>query len=694
MAPNTNISWARDIRRQVYELVSILVLLGVAVAGYDYWTHYSVERIRHQINDYHLIANSHYLRAMEELRNLQTHHGLKQQVQPQAHSQSQSHTAEAEQGLILGDARHSALHYLADESIRNGLDLEDSYRNSRFSRLANKLNRQNLELSEVYTAYEMQAGSDAELIDVSARLLVTLEQLVRLHTITRKAELEQLHEKEHLQGNIFYVLIMLLLVVAIFVARRGFVSIDRIIAEQVSAEKKIKHQAHFDSLTGLPNRFLALDRLSQMIKEARRSNEKVAVLFIDLDHFKKINDTLGHASGDRLLVEAALRISDSVRAGDTVGRLGGDEFIVLIGGITNASEVMAIAENLTRRISEVFVIDGKELLITGSIGISLFPDDSHDKNELISKADSAMYHSKDSGRNTYSYFTESMNRHVSKQLAIEEQILNALERNEFEVVYQQKVDLELNRIVGCEALLRWHNEALGTISPAEFIPVAEQTGLIVPIGEFVLNEALDKTREWQQIVPDLNIAVNVSPRQFRDPDMINKISRALHEYDIKSSDLELEITEGVLMSEYIHIDEALDELARLGVVIAMDDFGTGYSSLSYLRQYPFGVIKIDRSFIQDIVRNSMSLKLNHAAIAMAHALNIRVVAEGVETETQFRILHGMQCDVAQGYYFGKPVPAAQFTELLRAQRRDESAGAVIDLTERPEYTRRTPHSEN
>ncbi len=688
METGANNAWARDIRRQVYELVSILVVLVVVAAGYEYWTHLSVEITSRRVNDYHLLTNSHYLRAMEELRNLQTHHGLRQQPADKSHSTDRNND------LILGDVRHSVLHYLADESIRSGLVLERSYQKARFTGLANKLEQQNLELSESYTAYEMQAGSDSELIDVTSRLLVTLEQMVRLHSITRKSELQRLHDREHLQDNIFYVLILLLLLVAILVARRSFVSIDHIIGEQISAEQKIKHQAHYDGLTGLPNRFLALDRLSQMIKEAERSNEKVAVLFIDLDRFKKINDTLGHASGDRLLVEAALRISDSVRAGDTVGRLGGDEFIVLIGGITNANEVMAVAENLIRRIGEVFVIDGKELLITGSIGISLFPDDSRDKNELISKADSAMYHSKDSGRNTFSYFTDSMNRNVTRQLAIEEQILNALDRGEFEVVYQQKVDLELNRIIGCEALLRWHNEALGSISPAEFIPVAEQTGLIVPIGEFVLNEALGRTREWQRIEPDLNIAVNVSPRQFRDPDLINKISRALHEYGIKSSDLELEITEGVLMSEYVHIDEALNELARLGVVIAMDDFGTGYSSLSYLRQYPFGVIKIDRSFIQDIVRNSMSLKLNHAAIAMAHALNIRVVAEGVETETQFRILHGMQCDVAQGYYFGKPVPAAQFTELLHSQRKTESAGSVIDLTERPEYTRRSPGSEN
>ena len=687
MKPETDQSWARDIRRQVYELILLLVAMVIAAGGYDYWNHYSIERATNQTNDYHLVANSHYLRAMEALRNLQAHHGLK--LQTHAHNQPPQIGAD----LILGNTQHSMLHHLADASMQNGLGLERRYEDTRFGVLSSKLERQTLLMSERYTAYEMAAGSDADLIDISARLLITLDQLVRLHSITHESELERLHEQEHRRDNLFYVLILLLLASAIFVARRGFVSIDRIIDQQVSAENKIKHQAHFDSLTGLPNRFLAVDRLSQMLKEAQRSHCKVAVLFIDLDHFKKVNDTLGHASGDRLLVEAAERISGSVRAGDTVGRLGGDEFIVLIGGITGANEVMNIAENLIKHISEVFVIDGKELLITGSIGISLFPDDSHDKYELISKADSAMYHSKDSGRNTYSYFTESMNRHVSQQLAIEEQIHSALERGEFEVVYQQKVDLELDRIVGCEALLRWRNEHLGNIPPADFIPIAEQTGLIVPIGEFVLNEALAMTREWQQLVPDLHIAVNVSPRQFRDPNLIKKIESALREHGIESRALELEITEGVLMSEYIHIDRALDELARLGVVIAMDDFGTGYSSLSYLRQYPFGVIKIDRSFIQEIEHNSMSLKLNHAAIAMAHALNIRVVAEGVETEAQHRVLHGMKCDTAQGYYFGKPVPASQFTELLRAQRSAAHGGAVIDLTERPEYAQRKPRSE-
>ena len=297
-----------------------------------------------------------------------------------------------------------------------------------------------------------------------------------------------------------------------------------------------------------------------------------------------------------------------------------------------------------------------------------------------------MYHSKDSGRNTYSYFDDSMNRNLSRQLELEEQIHGALDRGEFEVVYQQKVDLVDNCIVGAEALLRWNNPVLGAVAPDEFIPTAEQTGLIVPIGQFVLSEALKMTRQWRdQLLPDFRIAVNLSPRQFRDPDLVNGISRALHESGVPSKDLELEITEGVLMSEHILIDEALESLTRLGIVIAMDDFGTGYSSLSYLRNYPFGVIKIDRSFIQDINHNSMSLKLNHAAIAMAHALNIKVVAEGVETHAQFAVLQGLQCDVAQGYYFDRPISAPQMTELLRSEQPGNRWDSVIDITERPGF---------
>ena len=686
---NSNKSWAGSIRRQVFELFGILIALVMVAGGFELWSQWSIERVREETNNYHLVANSHYLRAMEDLRNLRSHHvsRLKSDSGPHRHSSGS--------GLILEDSYHSTLHYLVDKQIESGLVLERRYADYRFDIMSRRLEQQLLSLSELYTAFEMNAAGDEDLLQVTVKLLSTLDQIIRLHSIMRDRKLETLHQKERFQGNIFYFLIGLLLLGAVLVARRGLKSIDRIIHKQMRAEDKIKHQAHYDSLTNLPNRFLALDRLSQMIKEARRAESLVAVLFIDLDYFKKVNDMLGHVSADKLLVEAARRITQSVRADDTVGRLGGDEFIVLSGGIHSADEVMTIAENLIKHINEAFTLEGKELILTASIGISVFPSDGDDKLELIRKADSAMYHSKESGRNTYSYFDESMNRNISRQLELEEQIHGALDRGEFEVVYQQKVELIENRIIGAEALLRWNNRELGAVTPDEFIPIAEQTGLIVPIGQFVLEEALKMTARWQRdLLPDCGIAVNLSPRQFRDPDLVNGISRALHESGVPSRNLELEITEGVLMSEHIHIDEALEGLTRLGVVIAMDDFGTGYSSLSYLRNYPFGVIKIDRSFIQDIDQNSMSLKLNHAAIAMAHALNIKVVAEGVETHAQFAVLQGLQCDIAQGYYFGRPVSAQQMTEALRCQQQDNRTNSVIDITERPGFTSKKPLSDN
>jgi diguanylate cyclase (GGDEF)-like protein len=432
---NSNKSWAGGIRRQVFELFGILIALVMVAGGYELWSHWSIERVREETNNYHLVANSHYLRAMEDLRNLRSHHvsRLKSDSAPHRHS--------SDSELILEDSYHTTLHYLVDKQIESGLVLERRYADYRFDMMSRRLDQQLLSLSELYTAFEMNAASDEDLQQVTVKLLTTLDQIVRLHSIMRDRELEALHRKEHFQGNVFYILIGLLLLGAVLVARRGLKSIDRIIHKQMRAEDKIKHQAHYDNLTKLPNRFLALDRLSQMIKEARRAESLVAVLFIDLDYFKKVNDMLGHVSADKLLVEAARRITQSVRADDTVGRLGGDEFIVLSGGIHSADEVMTIAENLIKHINEAFTLEGKELILTASIGISVFPSDGDDKLELIRKADSAMYHSKESGRNTYSYFDESMNRNISRQLELEEQIHGALDRGEFEVVYQQKVEL-------------------------------------------------------------------------------------------------------------------------------------------------------------------------------------------------------------------------------------------------------------
>ena len=435
-------------------------------------------------------------------------------------------------------------------------------------------------------------------------------------------------------------------------------------------EMQILQQAHFDSLTGLPNRFLSLDRLSQLLSEAERNDEKVAVMFMDLDDFKKINDTLGHETGDKLLVEAAARIHHALRSGDTVGRLGGDEFLVLLGGLNDAIDARPITEKLLTAFKEPFRIDGRELIQSTSIGVAIYPDDGDNASELLRKADSAMYHAKELAWNTYSFFTETMNRDVSRRLALEEQMHGALGRREFEVHYQPKIDIGSGRIIGSEALLRWNNPALGNVSPVEFIPIAEQTGLIVTIGRFVLAEAIANTALWQQDYDaDFCIAVNLSPRQFRDAQMTSFIAETMQQHELALGSLELEITEGVLLAGHSFIDETLAELKDIGVTIAMDDFGTGYSSLSYLRKYPFDVLKIDRVFISDITVDQADRELINATIAMAHGLNLKVVAEGVETDGQLKYLKEQGCDYAQGYLFSKPISAGELTELFNTDVR-------------------------
>ena len=412
---------------------------------------------------------------------------------------------------------------------------------------------------------------------------------------------------------------------------------------------------------------LALDRLTQLIGEAKRENEKVAILFLDIDDFKKVNDTLGHEAGDKLLCQAAKRLSAEIRTGDTIARFGGDELIVILGGLSDASEVSPIAENLLNQFRSSYVIDGRELNLTVSVGVSVFPDDGELGGALLRKADSAMYHSKELGRNTYSYFTDKRNMEISRRLSLEEQMHGALDRGEFTIYYQPKIYISNNKITGTEALLRWRNPTLGDISPVEFIPIAEQTGLIVQLGKFVLNKAMRDTAEWQQKYdPNLTISVNLSPRQFSDPNLINYVENTIKEYFSSGSYLELEITEGVLMNEYTHIDDALKRLHELGVNIAMDDFGTGYSSLSYLRKFPFDVLKIDKSFVDGITSAPSDRTLIKATVAMAHGLNLEVVAEGVETEAQLTYLEYLGCEYAQGYFFSKPIPFAEMENFLES----------------------------
>lgn len=449
---------------------------------------------------------------------------------------------------------------------------------------------------------------------------------------------------------------------------RHYLAVKEDVTRHKLQEERILHQAHFDSLTNIPNRFLALDRLTQLIKEAHRTGHRVAVLFLDLDDFKKINDSLGHEAGDRLLVQAAERLGDVLRDSDTIGRLGGDEFIVLLGGLEDAADARPVAESLLDRFRDAFRLDERELVLTASLGIAIYPEDGDSPTELLRNADTAMYHSKEQGRNTYSYFTEAMNIGVSRRLALEEQLHGALGRGEFRLCYQPVVDIKKRCLIGVEALLRWNNPALGDVSPEEFIPIAEQTGLIVPIGQYVLTEALGRLDNWQKgRQQGLKMAVNLSPSQFRDPNLLPFIEEALQRAGVSGEFLQLEITEGVLMSGYGHIVAALADLNKLGVGIAMDDFGTGYSSLSYLRNYPFDILKIDRSFVVDITVDEADRELVNAAIAMGHGLGLKVVAEGVETEEQLTHLMEHGCDFAQGYLFSKPVSPEEITKMLEGQ---------------------------
>ena len=436
--------------------------------------------------------------------------------------------------------------------------------------------------------------------------------------------------------------------------------IIRDISEPHRSAELIRRQAHFDSLTALPNRFLSLDRLSQILMEVQKNHVKAAVFFLDLDDFKKVNDSLGHEVGDKLLIEAAHRLQQALKKNDTVGRLGGDEFIVLISSLDDESDALVIADRLLKAFRKPFKLEGRDLILTLSIGIAISPKDGTSASVLLRNADTAMYQAKALGRNTSSFFTPQMNVAMRRRFEIEEQMHGALERNEFELYYQPQIDVKTNTIIGAEALLRWHNIVLGEITPDEFIPIAEQTGLIAPIGVFVINQALRFLNEWQTVNnQQYTMAVNLSPRQFRDPELVNIIIHALNENTISNECLELEITEGVLMDGQTSIREALLQIDELGIKLSMDDFGTGYSSLSYLREYPFDVLKIDRSFISGITDNKADCNLVKAAIAMSHSLEIKVVAEGVETKEQLDLLNELNCDIAQGFYLSKPLSGAK-----------------------------------
>ncbi|MCX4192902.1 putative bifunctional diguanylate cyclase/phosphodiesterase [Methylophaga sp. OBS1] len=444
-------------------------------------------------------------------------------------------------------------------------------------------------------------------------------------------------------------------------ALTGFISVISDITQSRAQEEEILHLAYYDPLTDLPNRFRALENLESMIKVAKKASEHVAVLMLDLDHFKKINDSLGHDTGDRLLQQLVTRLKEVLSTEQILGRLGGDEFIIIQHQTSQRDALPAMIEAVKALFRRPFVIDQREMLLTASIGVAIYPNDGTTATELLRNADSAMFHAKESGRNSCSYFTRAMNLDVTRRFTIEEQLHSALERGELNLMYQPQVALQDHGINGAEALLRWHNPVLGQVSPEEFIPVAEQSSLILPIGRYVLEQAMKVLAQIQLSKPHFRMAINLSPVQFRDFGLVDSLNQLIRQYQIRPSNIELEITEGVLLGGSSVVKETLEALHQMGVTLAMDDFGTGYSSLSYLRSYPFDVLKIDRSFVNEIFDKPANKELINAIVAMSEGLGLKVVAEGVETKEQCEFLLGIGCDYGQGYFFSKPVSE---TELL------------------------------
>ena len=437
-------------------------------------------------------------------------------------------------------------------------------------------------------------------------------------------------------------------------------------AEQIQTAKvELDHLAPHDVLTDLPNRILLQDRLGQAIELARRQGRQLAVMFMDLDQFKHINDSLGHALGDQLLQSVAQRLVGCVRQSDTISRQGGDEFVLLLPYIEQAEDAALSAQKILTALALPHRIDRHDLHISVSIGISIYPDAGQDAETLIKNADTAMYYAKESGRNNYKFFEQSMNTRAVQRQSMEVSLRRALERGEFVSYYQPKVNLQSGAIVGVEALIRWQHPERGLLLPAQFVPIAEDCGLILPIGRWMLRAACEQARTWLQAgLPPIIIAVNTSALEFRAYDFLENIRTTLTDTGVEPCYLELELTESILMRDAKSTDAVLRALADLGVKLAIDDFGTGYSSLSYLRQFPIDTLKIDQSFVSRMTRNPDDATIVKAVIAMGKSLKQRVIAEGVETPEQYEFLLSQGCDEGQGHYFGRPVPAEEFAELL------------------------------
>ena len=440
------------------------------------------------------------------------------------------------------------------------------------------------------------------------------------------------------------------------------------ITERKHAESQIASLAYHDTLTGLPNRLLFSDRLEQAILQGQRRTWRLGVLFLDLDRFKVINDSLGHGVGDRLLQSLARRIASTLRSEDTVARLGGDEFTLLLPNVGRVEDVTLVAEKLLEAVRRPVRIDNSELFVTASIGISLFPDDGDDPDVLVKNADTAMYRAKELGRDNYQMYAPAMNATAVERLALETSFRRALSRDELLLYYQPILDLATGVPIGVEALLRWNRPGVGLVSPLDFIPMAEATGLILPIGPWLLKTACSQVKRWHATIrPGLRLAMNLSARQFQQPDVAASVQRALRAADFPADCLDLEITESWAMQNADAAILTMRELKALGISLSIDDFGIGYSSLSYLKRFPIDKLKIDRSFVKDIPGDPDDTAIVAAVLALAHSLKLKVVAEGVETEEQREFLATRGCDQAQGYLFGRPLPAEECERLLRSR---------------------------
>ncbi len=456
----------------------------------------------------------------------------------------------------------------------------------------------------------------------------------------------------------------------------GFASLVHDVTERLNTERTIHYMAHHDALTGLPNRRLMQDRLNQAIMSARRKQRHVAVLFLDLDRFKIVNDTLGHDTGDFILKDVARRLASCVREGDTVSREGGDEFVMILPDLERPEHARVVADKILRELARPVEIGGHEIHVTPSIGISHYPNDATDVHQLLKHADNAMYQAKDAGRNTIRFFTNDLNFLLSKRLEIESRLRKAIDNEEFFLRYQPQVELATGRISGMEALIRWNDPQKGEIFPKDFIFVAEELGLIVPIGEWVFRTACRQLRQWEQDgLPPVTIAINISPRQFMSRRLVSTLLGIVREVGANPRQIELEITETMIMRNVEQSIETLTQLRSVGMQVAIDDFGVGYSSLGQLKRLPASSMKIDRSFIMNVPEDASSGSITEAIIAMAKRLKLRCTAEGVETRAQLEFLRANHCDAFQGYLFSRPVTSLEATAMLKAQAaaNDETA---------------------